>query len=137
VAGQFCWAASAKVSGLPKNRSERPRLCENSGSIALSLHSYRRSVEKPVQLDERTTITGVFDRFQSTGRVFTQPRSLAVIHLSYIHCSGVLWGDARSYRVAVTIGNEHNSADGLNNLFKDMTTTWMVMLTADVSKHFI
>lgn len=32
--------------------------------------------------------------------------------------AGVLWDDARSYRVAVTIGDEHNSEDGLNRLFK-------------------
>lgn len=32
--------------------------------------------------------------------------------------AGVLWDDARSYRVAVTIGDEHNSEDGLNKLFK-------------------
>ncbi|MEP3332396.1 hypothetical protein [Sedimentitalea sp.] len=32
--------------------------------------------------------------------------------------AGVLWDDARSYRVAVTIGDEHNSEGGLNKLFK-------------------
>ncbi|SLN64602.1 hypothetical protein ROA7450_03420 [Roseovarius albus] len=31
---------------------------------------------------------------------------------------GVLWDDARSYRVAVTIGDEHNSEEGLKRLFR-------------------
>jgi len=31
---------------------------------------------------------------------------------------GVFWDDTRSYRVAITIGDEHNSEGGLNSLFK-------------------
>lgn len=65
------------------NDSSADRLCENSGQEFLSSHWYRRSVEKPVQLDERMTLSGVLDRSQSTGGVFKQPPEIPDVHHVY------------------------------------------------------